>query len=220
MRWPTTAEELAREQERLAKLTVAPWSVGWRGAPRVGACAVVFSRSGEVGWAAAVVMERDEPLGAAGLSARIDAEFHPGEQALGEGPILEAAVRALPYRPDVLLVAAAGRDHPRRAGLALHLGAVLELPTVGVTDEPLRAIGVLPDRAWGSRSPLRLGDEVVAYYVRTRGGTKPVVAHAAWRTSAELAADVVLGACSLARWPDVLREARRYAREARRAAVK
>lgn len=220
MRWPTTAEELAREQERLAKLAADPWTAGGLDAPRVGACAVVFSRSGDVGWAAAFVTERGEPLGAAGLSARIDAEFHPGEQALGEGPILEAAVRALPYRPDLLLVAAAGRDHPRRAGLALHLGAVLDLPTVGVTDEPLRATGDLPARAWGSRSPLHLKDEVVAYYVRTRGGTKPVVAHAAWRTSAEVAADVVLGACSHARWPDVLREARRYAREARRAGAK
>src|SRR2546425_8927620 len=40
-------------------------------------------------------------------------------------------------RPDVVLVAGAGKDHPRRAGLALHLGAVLDVPTVGVTDDPL-----------------------------------------------------------------------------------
>jgi deoxyinosine 3'endonuclease (endonuclease V) len=42
-------------------------------------------------------------------------------------------VRALPVVPEVLVVNATGRDHPRRAGLALHLGAVLRLPTVGVT---------------------------------------------------------------------------------------
>ena len=50
-----------------------------------------------------------------------------------EGPLLEAAVRALEVEPDLLLVNATDRDHPRRAGLALHLGALLDLPTVGVT---------------------------------------------------------------------------------------
>jgi deoxyribonuclease V len=48
-----------------------------------------------------------------------------------EGPLLEQAVRALPVAPEVLVVNATGRDHPRRAGLALQLGAVLGLPTVG-----------------------------------------------------------------------------------------
>lgn len=65
--------------------------------------------------------------------------YEPGLLALREGPLLEAAVRALPVMPDVLLVNATGRDHPLRAGLALHLGAVLELPTVGVTHRPVLA---------------------------------------------------------------------------------
>jgi len=51
--------------------------------------------------------------------------------ALREGLLLEQAMRALPIAPEVLVVNATGRDHPRRAGLALHLGAVLGLPTVG-----------------------------------------------------------------------------------------
>jgi len=51
--------------------------------------------------------------------------------ALREGLLLEQAMGALPIAPEVLVVNATGRDHPRRAGLALHLGAVLGLPTVG-----------------------------------------------------------------------------------------
>lgn len=218
--WPGTPEDLASEQERLAALALAcdPW------APpalrlRVGACAVVFGRAGRdgVGWAAAVVEEADEVLAASRCVARVEAPFQPGRLALREGPILEAVVRRLALRPDVLLVAAAGRDHPRRAGLALHLGAALDLPTVGVTDDPLLATGDEPARAWSSRAPLRIAGEVVAYRVRTRGGTKPVVAHAAWRTSAEVAADVVLESSALARWPEPMREARRMARELRNA---
>jgi deoxyribonuclease V len=127
-------------------------------------------------------------------------------------------VRQLAVRPDVLIVAAAGRDHPRRAGLALHLGAVLDLPTVGVTEDPLLAAGADPARTWASEAPLRLGGEVVGYRVRTRGGARPVVAHAAWRTTPEVAAEIVLGACALARWPEPMRAARQSARELRAAA--
>jgi hypothetical protein len=59
------------------------------------------------------------------------APYEPGLLALREGAILEAAVRTLRELPDALLVDATGGDHPRRAGLALQLGAALELPTVG-----------------------------------------------------------------------------------------
>ncbi len=213
MIWPATSEGLAREQERLASRAYRPWTLP-RGALRVGACAVVFGRAGcdGIGWAAAVVEEAGELVAGSTLTDRVGAPFEPGLLALREGPILEAVVRRLKRPPDVLLVAAAGRDHPRRAGLALHLGAVLGLPTVGVTEDPLLAAGDEPKREWAAMAPLRLRGEVVAYFVRTRGGAKPVVAHAAWRTSAEVAADIVLGSCALARWPEPMRAARQMAR--------
>src|SRR5436305_1869658 len=72
------------------------------------------------------------------------AAYEPGLLALRAGRLLEDAVRRLPRSPDVLLVNATGRDHPRRAGLALQLGAVLGVPTVGVTHRPLLAAGEWP----------------------------------------------------------------------------
>jgi hypothetical protein len=57
--------------------------------------------------------------------------------------------------PDILLVNATGRDHPRRAGLALHVGAVLELITVGVTDHPLVATAQEPGPEEGATAPSR-----------------------------------------------------------------
>jgi deoxyribonuclease V len=218
MTWPASPEELGLEQERLASHACEPWRPP-AGALRVGACAVVFGRGGrgDVGWAAAVVEEAGEVVASATCVRPIEAPFRPGQLALREGPILEAVSRRLRLRPDVLLVAAAGRDHPLRAGLALHLGAVLELPTVGATDDPLLAAGDEPAAAWSSTAPLRLAGAVVAYRVRTRGGAKPLVAHAAWRTSAEVAAEIVLGSCALARWPEPMRAARRLARELRQA---
>jgi len=154
----------------------------------------------------------------------VGAAYMPGLLALREGPILAAAVAALARAPDVLLVDASGADHPRRAGLAVHLGWALDLPTVGITRRPLRASGDVVGRgagdeaAWvrGWWSPLRLDGDVVAASVCTRTGARPVVAHAGWRTDVETAVAVALGASTEgARAPVPLQEARRVAREAR-----
>ena len=64
-----------------------------------------------------------------------------------------------PDGPDVLLVNATGRDHPRRAGLAVHLGARLDLPTVGVTNRLLVAAGEWPDDRRGATCLFHLDGE-------------------------------------------------------------
>jgi len=130
--------------------------------------------------------------------------------------VLAAAVAALDARPDVLLVDATGLDHPRWAGLAVHLGAVCAVPTVGVTQRTLEASGAQPERRRGALAPVHLRDRLVGFWVCTRTGTRAVVAHAGWRTSAETAARTVLAASTeAARTPVPLQEARRVAREAR-----
>jgi deoxyribonuclease V len=147
--------------------------------------------------------------------AEVTEPYRAGYLALREGSLLEAAARALARRPDVLLVNATGRDHPRRAGLALHLGAVLDLPTVGVTDRPLVAGGPMPGDERGCSEPLRLGDVVVGFRVRTRRGVRPVCAHAGFRTDPATARDVLLASTRGTRTPEPLRQARFLARSAR-----
>jgi deoxyribonuclease V len=102
--------------------------------------------------------------------------------------------------------------------LAIHLGAVLDLPTVGVTHRPLIAEGTWPEPALGSTSALRVGDEVPACWVRTIEAGRPLVIHAGWRTSLETARRVVALAGGGHRTPEPIREARRLARTARHAA--
>jgi deoxyribonuclease V len=142
------------------------------------------------------------------------AGYKPGLLALREGPLLERAVRKLGVAPNVLLVNATGRDHPRRAGLALHLGAMLGIPSVGVTHRPLLAAGIWPDEG-SSSSPLLLDGEVVGFWLRNVPGTRPLAVHAGWRTDAETAVAVVLGCTGAARTPGPLRLARQVARSAR-----
>jgi deoxyribonuclease V len=156
-------------------------------------------------------------LAQAVVAGRVPAAYSAGLLALREGPILAAAVAHLDPAPDVLLVDATGLDHPRRAGLAVHLGAVTGIATVGVTQRTLCARGDPPGRRRrGESSAVVLEGDVVGYWVCTRTGAKPVLAHAGWRTDSATAGAVVLAASTEgARAPVPLQEARRAAREAR-----
>jgi deoxyribonuclease V len=151
------------------------------------------------------------------VTGRAPAPYVAGLLALRDGPLLEAAVRQLPACAEVLLVNATGRDHPRRAGLALHLGARLEIPTIGATGQPLIAQGDWPADESGATSPLRIEDEVVGCWLRLRRGVRPLAVHPGWRTDLETAVAVVRATARDARTPEPLRQARRAAREARAA---
>jgi deoxyribonuclease V len=145
--------------------------------------------------------------------------YVPGLLALRLGPLFEQAVRGLESRPDVLLVDASGRDHPRRAGFAVHLGAVLDVPTIGVTHRPLVARGTWPEDRRGAMSPVRIDDAVVGCWLRTRAGTRPLVVHPGWRVDLATAVEVVTMTTGRRRTPEPLRQARRLARRARAAAA-
>jgi deoxyribonuclease V len=128
---------------------------------------------------------------------------------------MEQATRGLANRPDVLLIDATGRDHPRGAGLAIQLGAVLDLPTIGITHRPLLATGEWPDDHGGATSPLQINDTVVGCWMRTRSGTRPLVVHPGWRVDLATAVDVVARSSALRRTPEPLGRARELARLAR-----
>ena len=218
--WPATADELIQLQQALGDLTPERWQPPTT-LRRVGACFVCFERvqgagaAGDAGFAGAAVTHRRRLLAGATSSGTAGGPYLPALLALREGPLLEQAVRALPIAPEVLVVNATGRDHPRRAGLALQLGAVLGLPTVGVTTRPLVAEGDWPADERGAPAPLLLGGEVVGCWVRTRQGAKPVAVHAAWQTDAQDAVQVVLAATRRARTPEPLRRARTLAQTRR-----
>jgi deoxyribonuclease V len=218
--WPATAHELTQLQQALGEMTQGRWQPPTT-VLRIGACFVCFQRvhgagaAGDRGFAGAAVTYRRRLLAGVTSSGPAGGPYLPSLLALREGPLLEQAVRALPMVPEVLLVNATGRDHPRRAGLALHLGAVLGLPTIGVTTRPLVAHGDWPTDQRAATAPLLLAGEVVGCWVRTRAGAKPVAVHAAWQTDAQDAVQVVLAATRRARTPEPLRRARTLARTQR-----
>lgn len=217
--WPTTPPELMRLQHEIARLTPAPLRPASVRRLRVGGVFICFAPqphgSGEIGWAAAVLTDGRRALASSIATGPVTAPYIAGLLALREGPLLAVAVDRLPELPDVLLVNATGRDHPRRAGLAVHLGWALDVPTVGVTDRPLLATASPPDDERGDSSPLLLDDDIVGYCVRSRANARPVVVHAGWRVDPDSAKAVAVRCLRRARTPEPLRRARKMARLAR-----
>ena len=221
--WPGDADALVVRQRELAALLPSPWAPP-PGELRVGGCWVCFPRgyagpgaAGDPAWAAAVLLCAGRVLDEQVATGAAGAPYTPGLMALRVGPLLERVLQGLSAPYDVLLLDGTGRDHPRRAGLALHLGAELDVPTVGVTHRPLLATGSWPTDERGASAPLRIDGETVSAWLRTRAGTRPLAVHPGWRTDLDTAVELVLRATTHHRTPEPLRLARHRARMARHA---
>lgn len=225
----TDPERLTEQQVEVGRLRPDPWFVPDR--LSVAGCFVAFARGeegpghiGDHAWVgAATVSDPPGPVTTAVTTDRAAGPYVPGLLALREGRMMQGALCGLfasAGRPDAVMVDATGRDHPRGCGLAVHLGWVLDVPTVGVTHRLLTDRHREPPelRARGDASPIEVRGEAVAAWVCTRDGARPVVVHAGWRTDVATALEATLRLTAGARTPEPLRVARRVAREARAAA--
>ena len=96
--------------------------------------------------------------------------YIPGYLAFREGPVLYEALRALGCAPDLLLFHGHGIAHPKKLGLATHLGLLFGIPSIGVAKRPLSGFSYdIPDIR-GGITPLVSGDEVVGSVIRGRKG--------------------------------------------------
>jgi deoxyribonuclease V len=222
--WPVDASRLAALQVEIAGATPSPYAPGSVDGLRLAGCFICFPRGaegiggeGDPAWAAAASCTGGTVHAIARVTGRAAGPYRPGLLALREGPLLFEAVTRLPERPDLLVVNATGRDHPRRCGLAMHLGWAMGIPSIGVTHRPLYGEGPWPDTRRGAWSPIRLEGEEVARWLRTRDRARPLAIHPGWRTDLSTATSAVLAMTPArgGRTPLPLRAARQAAREAR-----
>jgi deoxyribonuclease V len=219
--WPSDADSLIAYQRQLATAAPEPYTVD-PSAASIGGCWVCFPR-GLVGpgtdhdqaWSAVVIMFGGRVVEQRVITGIASAPYVPGLMALRLGPLMEEALRAISRLPDVLLLDATAHDHPRGAGLALHLGAELDIPTIGVTHRPLVASGEWPSDHRGATSPLRIGGSVVGCWLRTQPVVRPLVVHPGWRIDLVTAVEVVTMLTRRRRTPEPLRRARQLARRTR-----
>ena len=173
-RWRVTPREAAAIQRRLASRVVLRPPAGRR--VRLVAGLDAAYAGGRV-LAAAVLLRLPGLAEVERALVSLPASFPyvPGLLSFREAPALLRALRRLRSRPDLLLLDGHGVAHPRRFGIACHVGLLAGIPSVGVAKSLLVGEHDAPARAAGSRAPLRHRGESVGAALRTRDGGRPVL---------------------------------------------
>ena len=133
--------------------------------------------------------------------------YVPGLLSFREAPAVIAAVRKLPRRPDLLMCDGQGVAHPRRLGLACHVGLWLDLPTIGVAKSRLCGEHRDPGVRRGCRTQLRYEGDVVGSVLRTRTSVRPLFLSVGHRAGLADAVRWTLRACRGVRLPEPTRRA-------------
>jgi deoxyribonuclease V len=139
--------------------------------------------------------------------------YVPGLLSFREGPAIMGALDKLKTPPDLLMIDGQGIAHPRRFGVASHIGVLLDMPTIGCAKTRLVGVYAPPQCSAGSTSFLTDGKETVGAVVRTRTGVKPVFVSIGHLMDLNDSIRVVLKSCRGYRLPEPLRRADHLSRE-------
>lgn len=142
--------------------------------------------------------------------------YVPGLLSFREAPAMLAALRRLRATPDALLVDGHGYAHPRRFGIACHLGVLVGIPTAGVAKSRLVGEHAEPGPRRGDCAPLVHEGERIGSVLRTREGSKPIYVSVGHLVDLDSAQALVLAACDAHRLPEPTRRADRAVAELKR----
>jgi deoxyribonuclease V len=131
--------------------------------------------------------------------------YVPGLLSFREAPAVLAAVRKLRCQPDVFMFDAQGLAHPRRFGLASHVGLLMDCPSIGCAKSRLCGEHAAPATKAGSAAPLIDHDEKVGVVLRTRDGINPVYVSVGHRVTLDDAITVVMSCVTRYRLPEPTR---------------
>ncbi len=206
-RWDLTPAEAAAVQRRMAqRVRQTPLE----GEPRfVAGGDVSFFDEGRrlvAGW---VVWDSLAESVVATASDVGDAAFPyvPGLLSFREAPVLLSALTRLELSPDVLMLDGHGLAHPRRFGLACHIGVLIDRPTIGCAKSRLCGHYKDPGSRAGASRQLLDDDEVIGRVVRTRDGVRPVYVSVGHQLSLEDAVRITRSCCTRYRLPEPTRQA-------------
>ncbi len=181
---------------------------------RVAGVDLHFSPDGSRAIAAAVVLSFPELaiLEQATASTPVDFPYIPGYLSFREVPAMAGALAKLKQRPHLLLCDGQGIAHPRRAGLACHLGILCGLPSIGVAKSRLIGRNRQPGKKRGAWAPLFHQDQVIGAVLRTRDGVRPLFVSPGHMISLPTAIQLTLACTGGYRQPEPLRAAHRLAK--------
>jgi deoxyribonuclease V len=216
MKWPTTPTltEAHKLQDRLCKkVRILPLAKGPRSIAGVDA-----AFSDDRGFAGVCLYSFPELLFLEHKTAILKLSFPyvPGYLSFREGPSIIAALRKLPYKPDVILVDGQGIAHPRGLGIASFIGVLLDIPTIGCAKSRLIGEYTEPAAGKGSWSPLWFEWRTVGAVVRTRDCTRPLFISPGHKVDLASAIQIVLDCLGKYRIPEPLRCADRLSKQIKR----
>jgi deoxyribonuclease V len=179
---------------------------------------VSYDRGSTKFFAGVVVIRTDDLSIVERRGAVLDSPFPyiPGLLSFREAPALLEAFARVQSNPEAVMVDGQGIAHPRRLGIASHVGLWLDLPCIGCAKSLLTGRYKEPAREAGSTSPLRDRDEVIGQVVRTKTGIKPLFVSVGHRVDLESAVRWVLACCHGYRLPEPTRQAHLFVNELRR----
>ncbi|MFH1647749.1 MAG: deoxyribonuclease V [Chloroflexota bacterium] len=204
----------ARAREIQEALAAEVCRTGNITAPRlIAGVDISVNRFARTGTGAAVVLSYPglEIVETRVVTDRVEFPYVPGLLTFREAPLLLAACEMLTVAPDLILVDGQGIAHPRRMGLASHLGLCLDVPTIGCAKSRLCGAHDEPGEAKGSYTDLLDNGEVIGAALRTRAGVKPVYVSIGHRIDLPAAVRWVLACCRGYRLPEPSRLAHQAA---------
>lgn len=172
-----------------------------------------FEQDGAVIRAAVVVLRFPElaPVDYALVRQPVTFPYVPGLLAFREAPAIMVALDRLRMPPDLVICDGHGIAHPRRCGIACHIGVLLDLPTIGCAKQRLIGRFTPPASERGARSPLSDGHEQIGWVLRTRADAQPVFVSPGHRVSLDRAPELVMACTTRFRLPETTRFAHRLA---------
>lgn len=203
--WPRTIEQAQVVQDQLRDRVILDDRLGevrWVGGADLG-----FEEQGTIARAAVVVLSFPELERVEYAIARMPTPFPyvPGFLSFREVPAILQAFRQLQQKPDVILCDGQGYAHPRRFGLACHLGVLLDLPTIGAAKSRLLGDHDPLGAAKGDWQPTIDRAETVGAVVRSRHNCRPLYVSSGHRVSLPTAIDLVLRCTTRYRLPETTR---------------
>lgn len=138
--------------------------------------------------------------------------YIPGFLAFREIPLILDAFKKLRHIPELIFVDGQGIAHPRKAGVAVHLGVELEIPTIGCAKKPFLKVDLPAEPYRGAKSPILLDGEVVGYALRTQNKVNPIFVSPGNLITLEEAVKWTLNTAIKHRQPEPLRLAHQFSK--------
>ncbi|HKI36392.1 MAG TPA: deoxyribonuclease V [Gemmataceae bacterium] len=214
----TVAEATILQRELAAQVDVRP---PLKKCDLIAGADISYNRFSPTMYAAVVVLRMDDLsiVEVRGAVAETPFAYQPGYLSFREAPALIEAFARVESKPDAVMFDGQGIAHPRRLGLASHVGLWLQKPSLGCAKSRLIGrFGTLPREA-GSAVPMTQGDEQLGMVVRTKTGVQPVYVSPGHLIDIASSVDLVLRSCLGYRIPEPTRQAHLHVNALRRGDV-